>query len=89
MYCIVIKFALVTSSFKNGWENQVLDVGCNIAKSQWWCDLESYGRLRRRMAVALCCASGLVSFAKGSQNVGVNLTMHMSKKFVLHGFDTS
>ena len=50
---------------------------------------ESAGRLRRRMAVALDCASGLVSFAKESQNVGVNLSMHMSKKFVLQGFDTS
>ena len=27
--------------------------------------------------------------AKGSQNVGVNLSMHMSKKSVLQGFDTS
>ena len=50
---------------------------------------ESAGRLRRRMAVALDCASGLVSFAKGSQNVGVNLTMPMSKKSILQGFDTS
>ena len=41
------------------------------------------------MAVALDCASRLVSFAKGSQYAGVNLSMHMSKKFVLHGFDTS
>ena len=34
MYCIVIEFVLAWCSFKDGWEDRVVDVGWNIAESQ-------------------------------------------------------